>query len=301
MLKGYKGYAKGVAVNGAIETYDGTVEDVNVVYTDCLTFTGETGEFTLKATNKSWDGTLQWSTDHTNWTTLAGTEAMQSVGKKLYLRGKGNTTIGNSNGVQWQLSEKTACSGNIQTLLDWENPPTTITANYCYSRMFYGCYNLTTAPKLTAITLKQDCYNRMFSGCTSLTSTPELPATTLAMRCYKQMFSDCTSLTVATPLPAKTLELYCYAEMFYGCVNLTTPPDLPATSLGNGCYNGMFKDCTKLKISATQTAEYSIPWRIPSSGRIINAANNWSDSMLSGTGGTFTSNPNINTTYYGAW
>lgn len=29
VLKGYKGYAKGVAVNGAIETYDGTVEDVS--------------------------------------------------------------------------------------------------------------------------------------------------------------------------------------------------------------------------------------------------------------------------------
>lgn len=28
VLKGYKSYAKGVAVNGAIETYDGTVEDV---------------------------------------------------------------------------------------------------------------------------------------------------------------------------------------------------------------------------------------------------------------------------------
>lgn len=28
VLKGYKGYAKGAAVNGAIETYDGTVEDV---------------------------------------------------------------------------------------------------------------------------------------------------------------------------------------------------------------------------------------------------------------------------------
>lgn len=26
VLKGYKGYAKGVAVNGAIETYDGAVE-----------------------------------------------------------------------------------------------------------------------------------------------------------------------------------------------------------------------------------------------------------------------------------
>ena len=77
-------------------------------YTDCLTFTGEDSEFTLKATNKSWDGTLQWSTDHTNWTTLAGTEAMQSVGKKLYLRGKGNTSFGkgNSEGVLWQLSAK---------------------------------------------------------------------------------------------------------------------------------------------------------------------------------------------------
>lgn len=29
VLKGYKGYAKGVAVNDAIETYDGTVEDVD--------------------------------------------------------------------------------------------------------------------------------------------------------------------------------------------------------------------------------------------------------------------------------
>lgn len=58
------------------------------VYTDCLTFTGKTSEFTLKATDKKWDGTLEWSTDHNTWTTLTGTEAMQSVNKKLYLRGK---------------------------------------------------------------------------------------------------------------------------------------------------------------------------------------------------------------------
>lgn len=34
VLKGYKGYAKGVAVNGAIETYDGTVEDVVIARYD---------------------------------------------------------------------------------------------------------------------------------------------------------------------------------------------------------------------------------------------------------------------------
>lgn len=37
VLKGYKGYAKGVAVNGAIETYDGTVEDVVSGYNIAIT------------------------------------------------------------------------------------------------------------------------------------------------------------------------------------------------------------------------------------------------------------------------
>lgn len=221
VLKGYKGYAKGVAVNGAIETYDGAVEDVP--YTDCLTFTGETSEFTLKATNKDWDGTLEWSTDHNTWTTLSGTEAMQSVSKKLYLRGKGNTAFGKSKGVRWQLSARAGCSGNIQTLLDWENPPTSIPTSYCYASMFNGCTNLTTAPEL----------------------------------------------------PATILQGYCYYFMFNGCKNL--------------------------KISATQTTEYKTPWRIPSSGTITSTATDWGYHMLYDTGGTFTRNPSINTTYYGAW
>ena len=173
VLKGYKGYAKGVAVNGAIETYDGTVDDVP--YTDCLTFTGETGEFTLKATNKAWNGTLEWSTDHNTWTTLSGTEVMQSVDKKLYLRGKRNTTFfdrTNWVGVQWVLSAKADCSGNIQTLLDWENPPTSISKSNCYDSMFEGCTNLTSAPELPATTLTTDCYLGMFKGCTSLTTAP---------------------------------------------------------------------------------------------------------------------------------
>ena len=188
-----------------------------------ITFTGETSEFTLKATDKEWDGTLEWSTDLTNWTTLTGTEAMQSVGKKLYLRGKGNTKFYTSQGVRWQLSAKAGCSGNIQTLLDWENPPTSISTNNCYYYMFNGCTNLTTAPAL------------------------------------------------------------------------------PATTLADFCYLSMFNGCTSLKISATQTAEYKTPWRIPSSGTISTATSSWNDGMLTGTGGTFTGAPSVNTTYYGAW
>lgn len=197
VLKGYKGYAKGVAVNGTIETYDGSYEDI-IVYTDCLTFTGETSEFTLKATNKSWNGTLQWSTDHNTWTTLNGTEAMQSVGKKLYLRGKSNKRFNTSGGIRWQLSARAGCSGNIQTLLDWESPPTSIQASHCYYYMFKGCTNLTTAPELSATNLGISCYNGMFEGCTNLTTAPVLPATTLAYDCYNSMFKGCTKLKLST-------------------------------------------------------------------------------------------------------
>lgn len=270
-------------------------------YNDCITFTGETSDFTLKATNKEWDGTVEYSTDHNTWTTLSGTEEMQSVGKKLYLRGSGNTTFYTSNGVRWALSARAACSGNIQTLLEYSNPPTSIPASNCYRNMFYNCTSLTSAPELHATTLAEYCYTQMFSGCTSLTSAPELPATTLAEYCYNNMFWGCTSLIVAPALPATTLATSCYVNMFYDCTNLTATPELPATTLTSRCYEGMFRGCSSLKISATRSSEYPTAWRIPSSGTISSAPTSWNNNMLADTGGTFTSNPSINTTYYGAW
>ena len=191
-------------------------------YTDCITFTGETSDFTLKAQYKEWDGTVEYSTDHNTWAVWDGS-AISSNNKKLYLRGSGNTKFYTKKGARLSLSARAACSGNIQTLLEYSNPTMGISTPYCYKYMFYGC--------------------------TSLTKAPELPATTLAN--------------------------YCYAYMFYGC--------------------------TGLKISATQSTEYPTAWRIPSSGTISSTAIDWSNSMLSGTGGTFTSDPSINTTYYGAW
>ena len=190
-------------------------------YTDCITFTGETSDFTLKATYKEWDGTVEYSTDHNTWTVWNGA-AVSSVDKKLYLRGSGNTTLCTNSGAQFVLSARAACSGNIQTLLEYSNQPAAV-ANFCY------------------------------------------------------------------------------ALMFYGCTTLITAPELPATTLAGFCYYNMFYNCTKLKISATQSSEYPTAWRIPSSGTISSTATNWNLDMLSGTGGTFTSGPSINTTYYGAW
>ena len=124
--------------------------------------------------------------------------------------------------------------------------PATTLALGCYSSMFFGCTNLTTAPELPATTLANSCYSSMFSGCTSLTTAPELPATTLATECYSSMFSGCTSLTTAPKLPATTLANSCYSSMFSGCTSLTTAPDLPATTLATECYSYMFSGCGSL-------------------------------------------------------
>ena len=262
------------------------------VYTDCLTFTGETSEFTLSVGSsgaKEWDGTVWYSTDHNTWTVWDGT-AITSVGKKLYLRGKNNNTFYTSKGACLSLSAKAGCSGNIQTLLDYENPPVVISSSYCYFNMFRECTNLTTAPELPATTLTDGCYFLMFQNCTSLTTAPELPATTLAVVCYARMFEYCSSLTKAPALPATTLADSCYSDMFYGCTSLTKAPNLPAITLVENCYSSMFKNCTSLKIrTTTGTKVFTCPSNIPS-GAVYN--------MFSNTGGSFTGTPTAGNTYY---
>ena len=324
-----------------------------------LTFSSPSS-FTLKVndTTKHWDGTLEYSTDTSNWSTWDGATTLSSAtsgsDNVLYLRGTGNTVItGDNNSYKWVLTgSDIACTGNIENLLDYAtvesgNHPTmanycyrymfrdctsltrapalsaTTLSTYCYSNMFQGCTGLTQAPALPATTLADDCYNDMFYGCTGLTQAPALPATTLKKYCYQSMFRACTSLTQAPALPATTLADYCYNDMFYSCTSLTQAPALPATTLKNYCYQGMFYDCTsltqvpalsatklknycyrymfqgcsKIKLSSTQTDEYTQEYRIPSSGTGTTATNALTYMFIS-TGGTFTGTPAINTTYY---
>ena len=324
-----------------------------------LTFNSPSS-FTLKVndTTKHWNGTLEYSTDTSNWSTWDGTTTLSSAtsgsDNVLYLRGTGNTVItGNNNSYKWVLTgSDIACTGNIENLLDYAtvesgNHPTmanycyqymfrdctsltrapalsaTTLSTYCYSNMFQGCTGLTQAPALPATTLADDCYNdmfygcssltqapalpattlknycyqSMFRGCTGLTQAPALPATTLADYCYNDMFYSCTSLTQVPALPATTLKKYCYQGMFHGCTSLTQVPALPATTLKNYCYRSMFQDCSKIKLSSTQTGEYTIAYRIPTTGTGTTSTNALMYMFIS-TGGTFTGTPEINTTYY---
>ena len=94
-----------------------------------------------------------------------------------------------------------------------------------------------------------------------------------------------------------TMALNCYAYMFQGCTSLTQAPALPATTLANNCYVLMFQGCTSLKLSTTQSDEYTQKYSIPSSGDGVAAINAFQD-MFTDTGGTYRGTPAINTTYY---
>ena len=246
-----------------------------------LTFSSP-NSFTLAVNDatKHWDGTLEYSTDTSTWSTWDGTATLSSAtsgsDNVLYLRGTGNTVItGSNSNYKWVLTgTDIACIGNIENLLD-------------YATVESGSH-----PTMAAY-----CYQSMFLGCTSLTQAPALPATSLTAYCYQSMFNGCTSLTQAPALPATTLGYSCYAYMFYGCTSLTQAPALPATSLIPSCYQRMFNGCTRLKLSTTQTGEYTVAYRIPTTGTGTTAGNALSN-MFTGTGGTFKGTPSINTTYY---
>ena len=220
-----------------------------------LTFSSPSS-FTLAVNDatKRWDGTLEYSTDASAWSTWDGTTTLSSAtsgsDNVLYLRGIGNTVITRSNpSSKWVLTgSDIACIGNIENLLD-------------YATVESGAHP----------TMADYCYRGMFNGCTALTQVPALPATTLAAGCYYAMFQNCTALTQA--------------------------PALPATTLAVDCYNSMFFGCTGLKLSATQTGEYTVAYRIPPSGTGTTATNALAY-MFFITGGTFTGTPEINKTYY---
>ena len=135
------------------------------------------------------------------------------------------------------------CTGDIRTLIDYEN---------------YYCANTSKA-----------MFVNFFNSMTNLKSAPDLPSMELASQCYCAMFKGCTGLTTAPKLPATTLATFCYREMFYGCTSLTTAPELPATTLNPAyhCYRDMFNGCSKLSKVTMLATDYYVSYCL----------NNWLD------------------------
>ncbi|MBQ8805117.1 MAG: leucine-rich repeat protein, partial [Bacteroidaceae bacterium] len=285
----------GVFAQGAtVSVSNGNVEMENYAFTNAtekcvsyaldasypyLTFTADAAQTMTVETTSSYtlDESMQYSVNGGEWAQLTAKTAITFGGDKgtLRLRGKSANGTAKSDLSHAQISfgddnVLVACSGDIRTLVDYENHATVSTANARFCRLFQSCKSLTSAPELLATTLADHCYNNMFRDCTSLTAAPELPATTLTEDCYYMMFYNCTSLTVAPELPATTLANDCYESMFRLCTSLTVAPELPATTLAESCYECMFYDCTKLttapELPATTLANFcyqSMFWNCP--------------------------------------
>ena len=253
-----------------------------------LTFSSPTS-FTLSKVNgtKNWDGILEWSTDANIWAEWNGSSVLSAArhdGKyQLLLRGTSNTIITGypSQSSEWSRvgfmlsGSQVSCEGNAECLLDYQTVaigrhPTMGLG--CFSHLFWQNTALVQAPDLLSPTVSRFGYWATFGRCTNLTKHPKIDAVNLSRSCFYYMFSQS------------------------GVNSLTA---LKATALPETCYNGMYNGCTAIRLSTTQGGVYQTPYQIPFSG-IGTLSTNSLNNMFTGTGGTFTGTPDINTTYYTA-
>lgn len=149
---------------------------------------------------------LQYSVNGDDWKTVVENTEVPFGGDKGDLRLRGTNPEGTSIGdvvystIRFTKDATVACTGDIRTLLDWNNYNKVETKNAKFCRLFENCSVLTSAPELPATKLADYCYYNMFCNCTSLTSAPVLPATKLADECYHGMFYGCTKLSTVTML-----------------------------------------------------------------------------------------------------
>lgn len=213
---------------------------------------------------------LEYSVGGANWQRIVSDTEITFGGKCGSLRLRGKSSVGTANKISrsriyFNNNEvDVSCTGDIRTLIDWENYKAANTENTRFSYLFRDCTVLTSAPELPIIKLSSQsyCYEYMFSGCTKLTTAPELPATELAAGCYSFMFSGCSKLKAAPALSATELAEGCYSSMFSDCSALAEAPTLPAENVPASAYNFMFNKCSSLEampqISAKTVAEYGM-------------------------------------------
>lgn len=224
-----------------------------------------------KNNGKTWDGTVEYSTDGETWSEWNGTDTI--TGLSVYLRGSNNTVITGNVGRSLVLNGTNIyCNGNINALLDY-----------------------TSAEQGIDPTMRTGCFRELFKDCTSLISAPLLPSQSLNEYCYVAMFQNCTSLIKPPALPATILRQICYTLMFSGCTSLIALPALPALQLLSDCYANMFSGCSSIKLSTAQSEEYSNEYRVPMQGE---GSGSGMTGMFGNTGGSFVGTPTINTTYY---
>lgn len=220
---------------------------------DYLTFTADEYQyFRLLCTGEYDPSDLEYSVNFGEWKKYTYGISVTFGGKYGNLRLRGKNVTGTAENekkyatISLSRDVKVKCTGDIRTLLDYNDYKNVNTSNARFCYLFYKCAALTSVPKLPAKDLADRCYHNMFAECTAIEKAPELPATKLKEYCYYCMFDGCTALTEVPDLPAEDLPEQCYHWMFLGCKELVKGPKISAATISQySCY-GMFSSCAKL-------------------------------------------------------
>ena len=110
---------------------------------------------------------FEYSYDGIDWSNWYLSTLTINSGDTLYIRGYNPRGLSHKNIKYCKFiieGDNVSCSGNIMSLIDYENLPDVIPCDYCFYGLFENCTALTTAPKLPATELAKDCYLGMFAG-----------------------------------------------------------------------------------------------------------------------------------------
>ena len=215
--------------------------------TEYLTFISQ-GDFSLKTKNgsKNWDGKLEYSTDKIIWTVWTG-EEINSVDKKLYLRGSGNTKFASNYSQSFVLLGESPieCRGNLKAITQEK-------ADFDY--LFYESGLLSRAPEIP-IDDSGKClatgFYQAFYGCKNLKHAfTWLPSYDNERYMYYGTFSNCINLERVNfsinEDAAGSIAESKYQNMFYNCLSLIQAPYIKLTRNGTNSLNGAFKYCKSL-------------------------------------------------------
>jgi hypothetical protein len=145
---------------------------------------------------------LEFSYDKETWFTGATTNgALNGINNRaVYIRGTGRTVMSSTSSTTSPTftiyGTDVVLSGDIGTLLDWRNPPSTIGAN-CFHNFFYQqtCIIDASDLRLSAKIIGNGAYSRMFYQCNQMVHGPHIMVNVVPDTSCENMFYSCSLLS----------------------------------------------------------------------------------------------------------
>lgn len=156
-------------------------------------------------------------------------------------------------------------------------------------------------PKFKALSVANKGFCGTFQDSHELLTAEDFDVTeTTGEQAFNYTFWRCIKLqrTPRMSTITKVTGQYTFRAIFCQCTELKTVAKFNVLNLPSSTFRVAYYQSPLIKISETRTGEYINPYRIPSVGTATETGTETTYGMFSSTGGTFTDDPVINTTYY---